>query len=520
MDVPLPLPNTTVSGIVDFSGSSELVNVKITDVATGRLTEWVDVNPDGTFSSNALGPGDYTAQVVGDGVSSSPIPMSLTPGDNSGFVLDPISVASSSQDEPIYIPPDEPQPGQPGWYDVTIDTTTLDQILQDLINEMIPSPAEGCEALHAQAVSLFHKSLEYVQNAKSARDAQRATIKVDVFDTGLDADTAVIAANALIVAGDLASLIASVKGAIDAVTDLDDNLNAAMRGREAAVEASEFIKFLGTKKNDLFGLGNKIYGIGANIAESVKTGKAPPPTIVIDVESALVDVSNLARDILIKFQSSPNLIAVGTVSTVVLGPVNSLISLILNAKAAVDDYNKSVKGINDRAQAARNANAFSALVAERYRTAVAKLAACNNNGPNGPDPPPAPGGSPVSSTPLANVVSFDPNEKNGAAGIGAENFILPGTIPYLIQFENDPDLGATVAAQEVFINDTLDRNLDLTTFEFTSFGFNHFSFDVPTGLTHYTDVIDLRPDGIDLLVEVVLDVDLLTYELSGPIQIA
>ena len=43
-------------------------------------------------------------------------------------------------------------------------------------------------------------------------------------------------------------------------------------------------------------------------------------------------------------------------------------------------------------------------------------------------------------------------------------------MPYLIQFENDPDAGATAPAQEVFITDELDADLDLATFEFTGFG--------------------------------------------------
>ena len=70
-----------------------------------------------------------------------------------------------------------------------------------------------------------------------------------------------------------------------------------------------------------------------------------------------------------------------------------------------------------------------------------------------------------------------------------------------MQFENDPDAGATIPAQEVFITDPLDANLDLTGFEFTGFGFGNRDFDVPPGLTHYETLIDLRPEGESLLVE-------------------
>ena len=111
--------------------------------------------------------------------------------------------------------------------------------------------------------------------------------------------------------------------------------------------------------------------------------------------------------------------------------------------------------------------------------------------------------------------SFDPNDKIGPGGFGAEAFTQERLLPYEIQFENDPDLGATIPAQEVFVTDVLDDDLDLTTVEFGTFGFNNFEFDVPAGLSHYETTIDLRPDGIDLLVPVVLDVDVDSRILSA-----
>ncbi len=115
----------------------------------------------------------------------------------------------------------------------------------------------------------------------------------------------------------------------------------------------------------------------------------------------------------------------------------------------------------------------------------------------------------------ASKSSHDPNDKTGASGYGDEGYIKPGVIPYLIQFENDPNLGATIPAQEVFITDPLDDNLNLATLEFTGFGFNNFEFDVPPGLSHYETVIDQRPDGTNLLVTVVLDVNMETQVLSA-----
>ncbi len=94
---------------------------------------------------------------------------------------------------------------------------------------------------------------------------------------------------------------------------------------------------------------------------------------------------------------------------------------------------------------------------------------------------------------------------------------------YEIEFENDPNLGATAAAQEVVVTDPnpagastmLDADLDLTTLQFTSFGFGPFRFDVPAGLSNYETTIDLRPDGIALLVPVKLELNQATRVLKA-----
>ena len=60
-----------------------------------------------------------------------------------------------------------------------------------------------------------------------------------------------------------------------------------------------------------------------------------------------------------------------------------------------------------------------------------------------------------------------------------------------------------------------DEDLDLGQLEFTAFGFNNFEFEVPGGLSHYETTIDLRPDGIDLFVPVILDVNVDSRTLSA-----
>ncbi|MCA9124654.1 MAG: carboxypeptidase regulatory-like domain-containing protein [Planctomycetales bacterium] len=137
---------------------------------------------------------------------------------------------------------------------------------------------------------------------------------------------------------------------------------------------------------------------------------------------------------------------------------------------------------------------------------------------NSPDDVPLPawaGGGSGGSQQTRVESSFDPNDKIGPAAFGDGGFLQPTVFSYMIQFENDPELGATLPAQEVFVTDTLDEDLDLSTVEFGTFGFNNLEFDVPPGLSHYETTLDLRPDGIDLLVPLILTVDFETRVLSA-----
>jgi hypothetical protein len=113
------------------------------------------------------------------------------------------------------------------------------------------------------------------------------------------------------------------------------------------------------------------------------------------------------------------------------------------------------------------------------------------------------------------VTAIDPNDKIGPSGFGIQNFIQPGVMPFEIEFENSAAVGATAAAQEVVITDIIDANVDPASVRFTGFGFGSHKFTVPPGLSHYETTIDLRPDGIDLLVPVRLEFDVSTRVLKA-----
>jgi len=101
------------------------------------------------------------------------------------------------------------------------------------------------------------------------------------------------------------------------------------------------------------------------------------------------------------------------------------------------------------------------------------------------------------------IISSDPNEIVGPAGVGEENWIKPlEPLPYIIRFENDPEV-APAPAQEVFITNQLSPDMDWNTFELISVGFGSFAVQVPPGRQSFeTQVNWSNQDGSPLLVDI------------------
>lgn len=78
------------------------------------------------------------------------------------------------------------------------------------------------------------------------------------------------------------------------------------------------------------------------------------------------------------------------------------------------------------------------------------------------------------------MASQDPNDITGPAGYGQRHWLQPiPTFAYTIQFENIAT--ATAPAQEVVITQSLDPDLDWTTFELGDLGFDTWTIAVPAG---------------------------------------
>ncbi|HOA60036.1 MAG: right-handed parallel beta-helix repeat-containing protein [Verrucomicrobia bacterium] len=106
--------------------------------------------------------------------------------------------------------------------------------------------------------------------------------------------------------------------------------------------------------------------------------------------------------------------------------------------------------------------------------------------------------------PYAIVGSVDPNDKYTLAGVGPEHWIDPNhVIPFEVLFENKPT--AAAPAQEVLVTDTLDANLDWSTFELKTIAFNDATITVPPGLQRYSTTASVGSDTNEVTVDVSFD---------------
>ncbi|MFN0053205.1 MAG: CARDB domain-containing protein [Planctomycetales bacterium] len=100
----------------------------------------------------------------------------------------------------------------------------------------------------------------------------------------------------------------------------------------------------------------------------------------------------------------------------------------------------------------------------------------------------------------------DPNDIVNPEGFGEEHWIRADQkIPYQIRFENAAD--ATAPAQVVQITQTLDPDLNPSSFRLTTFGFDNQTFEVPENKAFYSTRLDLT-ETRGYFVDVVMGIDI------------
>ena len=178
-----------------------------------------------------------------------------------------------------------------------------------------------------------------------------------------------------------------------------------------------------------------------------------------------------------------------------LGVLGDGLKNVLDAIQFYNDWKNSLgncqkSSINfDEALAAYNAAWFD------YTVALAKANLdCSSCPPPNPNPPKPPHPHPINPdpTPVPPKNSFDPNDKL-TTGFGVPAFIRPGgPITYTILFENQASAG--LPAQTIVITDTLSSNLDWSTLQLGSIGFNNVNLQVSPGLQAFTSLAQVSTD--------------------------
>jgi len=114
---------------------------------------------------------------------------------------------------------------------------------------------------------------------------------------------------------------------------------------------------------------------------------------------------------------------------------------------------------------------------------------------------------------------MDPNDKIAPSGYGDAKFIPEDELlmPYTIHFENEPN--ATGPAQIIKIIDTIDSDLNLSTFELIEIAFADQVISIPSGLDHYETSLDLVIDNeyvssSKIRVEIKVSLDVATRNLT------
>ena len=123
----------------------------------------------------------------------------------------------------------------------------------------------------------------------------------------------------------------------------------------------------------------------------------------------------------------------------------------------------------------------------------------------------------VGSWTAEDIEPDDPNEKIGPPGFGrGGNVYADDEFRYTIYFENKPEAGAP--AQEVFVSDDLEPNLDWSTFRLVEVAWGDTIIAAPDGTAdfyHRETIEDYRPDvAKSWWVDVEVDVDRLTGRVS------
>ncbi|MBR1850616.1 MAG: hypothetical protein IJ789_04490, partial [Bacteroidales bacterium] len=109
--------------------------------------------------------------------------------------------------------------------------------------------------------------------------------------------------------------------------------------------------------------------------------------------------------------------------------------------------------------------------------------------------------------------SQDPNEIAGPDGYGDSTRFVAASekMRYTISFENDPDF-ATAPASRVYVTYPVPPSQNISSFRLADFGFGSFIFSVPSGVSAYSQRLDVS-DSLGVWVDVTAGIDIVNNQL-------
>ena len=118
----------------------------------------------------------------------------------------------------------------------------------------------------------------------------------------------------------------------------------------------------------------------------------------------------------------------------------------------------------------------------------------------------------IASIDSENITPQDPNEKTATAGVGEQHYIVAGDeLSYIIYFENKAT--ASAPAQEVYVTDYLDPNLDWSTFRMGEVAFGEHVISELDGLTTGKQRVILDDMAVDIYLQRSLSTGLVRWVL-------
>ena len=242
------------------------------------------------------------------------------------------------------------------------------------------------------------------------------------------------------------------------------------------------------------------------------------------ITSTLNDVVNIASNIegaLLSALSklAPSKAVPGLTPAIAAGPLQGLLGVVigfLNGGAAHLQFEDTQAELGKLVPALNNFLAKRDAYYQALDAANAAIASANNTGAShsgsaggcgtGRGGGNAGGKSGGIGGRSLSLSGHDPNDIEGPAGYGAQGFVQ-GTQPlgYTINFENDPNASAPTAV--VTVTETLDANVDISTFQLGNMGFGGITVSVPAGLTYYHTVVnDTAATGLYVAIQASLNV--------------